>query len=318
MQEYVTEASGATETEDVAKEVYNRSGGNPLFMSETVRLLVEERELVSDRAVRGTKGTIRIPDGIREVIGRRLSRLSEECNRVLTTASVVGREFSTDILKSLLEDMSGDRLLDVVEEAMEVRVVEELPDVYGRYRFSHALTQQTLIEELSMTRRTRLHARVAEAMEEMYGADAEAHVFEMVEHFANAEIVLGSERLIRYLLLAGKKSLDRYANEQALDYFKRGLEAKEGSAMDEETADLHFGLGRAQAEMADAEALENVRAAFDFYEKHGCHEKMVAVAAFPTYSVGPLVESREWLKHACERCLELVPDGSLAAGRLLA
>ena len=311
---YVQEASGATETDDLSVEVFKRSEGNPLFMSETVRLLVEERELVANRPARGTKGTARIPDGIREVIGRRLSRLSEECNRVLTTASVVGREFGIDILGVLIRDLGDDGLLEILEEAMEVRVVEELPGMYGRYRFNHALTQQTLTEELSMTRRTRLHARIAEALEEAYGEDAESHAIELVEHFANAETVLGSEHLIRYLLLAGEQSLDRYAHEQALGYFKQGLEVKEGSPMDDETADLHFGLARAQAAMGDNDAFDTLQKAFAYYERSNNREKMVALATQPFSTFGS--QEYEWFGYACERCLDLVPDDSASARRL--
>ena len=70
-------------------------------------------------------------------------------------------------------------MLEVLEEALAARVVKELPSAVSRYQFTHALIQETLAEELSTTRRVRLHARIAEALEEIYGADAESHAAEL-------------------------------------------------------------------------------------------------------------------------------------------
>jgi predicted ATPase len=84
---------------------------------------------------------------VREVIGRRLNRLSQRCDETLTTASVIGQEFELRQLTPLVEDMTENRLLEVLEEALSARVIEELPQVVGRYQFTHALIQETLTEE---------------------------------------------------------------------------------------------------------------------------------------------------------------------------
>ena len=96
-------------------------------------------------------------------------------------------------MKPLSEDTSDVRLFEVLEEALAARVIEELPQSVGRYQFTHALIQETLAEELSLTRRVRLHARIAEALEEMYGDDADAHAAELAHHFAQAEAMVGTE-----------------------------------------------------------------------------------------------------------------------------
>ena len=151
VRDYVLESSGATEADELSEQVFSQSEGNPLFMIETVRLLIDERVLALDRpAAKSAERAVHIPEGIRDVLGRRLSSLSDDCNRVLTAASVVGREFSIGILGALFEDMNEDRLLQSLEEAMKIGVVEELRDAVDRYQFSHALIQQTLIEELSI------------------------------------------------------------------------------------------------------------------------------------------------------------------------
>ena len=100
----------------------------------------------------------RIPEGVREVTGRRLNRLSRRCNETLPIASVIGRELELRQLTPMVEDISEDRLLDALEEALSARVIEELPQAVGRYQFTNALIQDTLTEELTSTRRVRLHA----------------------------------------------------------------------------------------------------------------------------------------------------------------
>jgi pimeloyl-ACP methyl ester carboxylesterase len=95
---------------------------------------------------------------VKEVVGQRLSRLSEECNSILTIASVIGREFDLGSLERV-SHLSIDRLLELLEEAVGARVVAEVPNVVGRYSFSHALMHETLYDELTTTRRVRLHGQ---------------------------------------------------------------------------------------------------------------------------------------------------------------
>lgn len=237
----------------MVEAVYRQTEGNPLFVTEVVRLLVQEGELTQERVGERDSWNVRIPEGVREVIGRRLDRLSERCNETLTIASVIGREFTLEHLSPLIEDVSEDRLLEVLEEALAARVIEELPQSVGRYQFTHALIQETLAGELSTTRKVRLHARIAESLEETYGDDASAHAAELTRHFNEAQTVLGTEKLAHYSLLAGERSLPGYAWEEALSHFSRGLAAKgepltgDRPASDVEAAALLTGLGRAQA-----------------------------------------------------------------------
>ena len=226
---FIEVAAGVDPLSGLAEAVHTQTEGNPLFVTEVGRLLVQE------------------------VIGRRLNRLSQRCNEALTIASVVGREFELRQLDPLVEDISEDRLLEVLEEALSARVIEELPQAVGRYQFTHALIQETLAEELTLTRRVRLHARIAETLEELYGDDAEAHAAELAHHFAAAETLTGTEKLVGYSLLAGQRALSFYAYEEALSHFQRALLAKEGLPIYDETATLLFGQARAQVAMLHIE-----------------------------------------------------------------
>ena len=163
---FIEVVTGIVPPTGLTQAVFTQTEGNPLFVTEVVRLLVQEGELSQERTADRDSWTVRIPEGVREVIGR-LNRLSQRCNETLTIASVIGREFELRQLTPLVEDISEDRLLEVLEEALSARVIEELPQAVGRYQFSHALIQETLTEELTLTRRVRLHARIAETLEEL-------------------------------------------------------------------------------------------------------------------------------------------------------
>ncbi len=311
---FIELTTGFTPPEGLVKAVYAQTEGNPLFVSEVVRLLVQEEELTPERVSKRESWTVRIPEGVREVIGRRLDRLSERCNQTLTTASVIGREFTFQQLHRLIDDLSEERLLEVLEEALGARVIEEMPRTVGRYQFSHGLIQETLMGELSTTRRARLHARVAQALEGLYGPEAEAHAAELAHHFAEAETLLGSGKLVRYSLLAGERSLGAYAYEEAASHFGRALAAKEGQPMDGETAAALSGLGRSETAVVQGEeAVGHLRRAFDFYvqARDIAHAVAVAGATFPG------MPGREGMAPIMERALALVSPGSIEAGRLL-
>jgi tetratricopeptide (TPR) repeat protein len=334
-----------TPSKDLVGAVYLQTEGNPLFVTEVVRLLVQEGKLSPEPAGEHQPWNIMIPVGVREVIGRHLDRLSNGCNDVLTVASVIGREFELDLLEKLLvgpsagsspragdgsgDSLSGDGLLEAVEEALGARVIEEIPHTVSRYQFAHVLIQDTLTQELSAARRARLHRRIAEALEGLYGPDAGTHAAELAYHLAQAGTATDAGNLVRYSLLAGEQALATYAHEEALLHFERGLGAKggysasasAGPAIDAETAALLFGLARAQLATSDRfqtqttrEPAANLRRAFDYYAEAGEVDQAVVVAEHPVQSaLGVPIGESELITGA----LALVPANSHYVGRLL-
>jgi tetratricopeptide (TPR) repeat protein len=172
----------------------------------------------------------------------------------------------------------------VLEEALDARVVEELPGA-SRYQFTHALIQATLADDLSRTRRARLHARIAQALEAHYGDRGVDHAAELAHHFGEAEAVLGAEGLIHYSALAGEAALATHAPEQALVHFERALAARGDAPDDDQAAELLFGRGRAQlAVLGHGEldlAVASFRRAFEHYVAAGEIGRALAVAAYP-------------------------------------
>ena len=316
---FIEIASGNNAPRGLVEAVHSQTEGNPLFVTEVVRLLVQEGELAAKREDRNDSWTLRIPEGVREVIGRRLNRLSQHCNETLTVASIVGREFTLAQLRPLVEEVSDDGLLEILEEALASRVIEELPQSVGRYQFTHALIQETLVGTLSINRRVRMHAQIAMALEAIYGDDADARAAELAHHMAEAQTLLGTDKLVHYSLLAGQRALSARAYEEAEAHLQRGLAGKGVAltstepAKDGEAAALLSCLGQAQmgtrSGFGGSQVLATLTRAFDYYVSVGDVVQAVGIAAHHL----PVNFGRELI----EKALELVPPHSHDAGRLL-
>ena len=152
---YVEAVTGSRPPPPAVAAIHRETEGNPLFLGEVARLAAAEGRLDEADPAYWERA---IPQGVREVIGLRLNRLSKECSRTLSLASVLGREFSIEPLEEL-SGLSREELDEVIDEAAAARVIGEVPESPGRLRFAHALIRDTLYDELPPSHRTRLHAR---------------------------------------------------------------------------------------------------------------------------------------------------------------
>ncbi len=279
---FVEVTAGFNAPGELSATIHRHTEGNPLFVTEVVRDLVQAGELTEEKVSGRSSWSVRIPEGVREVIGRRLDRLSDRANEIFTTAAVVGREFTLDALKELSEDTSEGQLLDVLDEALDAKLIEELPEQVGLYQFTHALVQETLIGELSLTRRVRLHARIAEMLERIYGDTADEHAAELVRHFGEAEAVLGSDRLVHYLMIAGAELLEVYGHAEALGHYERALAAVDRTIRDHRRAEIMLGLGRARAHALERtdlqEAGDALIEAFEMFLELGDRKNAIRAA----------------------------------------
>ena len=159
------EAAAHQADDALSQAVWAETAGNPYFVAEVLRHLVETGAVAQEdgRWVTTTEiDALGIPEGVREVVGRRLSRLSGATNAVLGLASVVGLEFDPGVVRAA-GGLDEDVLSVALEEGVAARLLTELPG--PRYRFGHALLRATLYDEFSAARRVSLHRRVAEAIE---------------------------------------------------------------------------------------------------------------------------------------------------------
>ena len=176
--------------------------------------MAEEGTLSSDSVT-----DIGIPEGVVQALGRRLDRLTPEANELLAVAAVVGREFTYDLLRQVREH-SDEVLLGLIEEGLDALVIEEL-DVAGRYRFTHALMQETLLSELSTTRTVRLHGVIGEALEAQFGNDA-TRATELASHFIESSTLsrVHAGRAARYSETAGMEAQSAAAWDEAIRHYE--------------------------------------------------------------------------------------------------
>ena len=246
---FIEMTAGLKPPEALVAAVYRETEGNPLFVNEIVRLLVTDGRLQHPEEV--TSWSFTIPQGVREVVGQRLDRLSEECERVLTIASVVGREFGMDALGPVT-NLADERLLELMEEAVASRVITEVPGAVGRYSFSHALVRETLYDELSATRRVRLHRQIGEVLESLYGANLEQHLAELAYHFFEAVPGGEPDKAIEYATRAAEGATALLAYEEAATQYQRALQALElKEAYEPQRCELLLALGEAQMKAGD-------------------------------------------------------------------
>ena len=202
------------------------TGGNPFFVGEILRHLVETGAIHRDEdgrlATAGDPRASNLPVSVREVIMRRIARLGEDARRVLSMAAVIGRDFDLALLVRVL-DMDEDRLTDVLESAMRAAVIAEAGDA-GQFTFAHALIEHTFYEEQSALRRARAHHAIGEALEVLCAVDATDRIGELAHHWAKATQPQDLAKAVEYASLAGDRALKKRAPDEAARWYREAIE----------------------------------------------------------------------------------------------
>jgi hypothetical protein len=239
---------------ELAAEIAQETGGNPFFVGEILRGLSESGALVFDEATGrwnvDRSAGLALPESVREVIERRVERLGAETLEVLRLAAVVGRVFDVELLESML-DPNETQLLDHLEAAVAASLLAESDERVGRFRFAHALINQTLYDGLGATRRARMHQRVAQALEELYGEDPGERLSELALHWRLAAVSVDKAKAADYALRAGQRALESLAPAEALKLFADAVELI-GNVDSAERCQALIGLGEAQRQTGDA------------------------------------------------------------------
>jgi len=266
----------------LTRVVFEGTEGNPFFVEEVFRHLAEEGKLFDENGAfrPGLRGDqLQVPEGVRLVLGRRLERLSEDARRILTTAAVIGRVFSLELLEEL-ENARRDAALEAVEEAERAHLVEtEAIGRQTRYRFVHELVRQTLSEALSLPRRQRLHVRVADVTERVYAANIGAHVSALAHHLYQAGSSVDQEKTIHFLSEAARQASATAAHEEALEHLDNAV-----SLLDDErsvrAADLRVERAAALRSLSrNQEAVQEYERALALFDSLGDHLRYVETCA---------------------------------------
>ena len=237
------------DTRQLARAIFGETEGNPFFVAEVLRHLVETGGVrrVEDRWVVDASAVSDVPEGVRDVVGRRVSRLSSAANSVLSIAAVIGRDISLDVVVGT-SDLGEDEVVDAFDEGVRARLLDETGA--ERFHFAHALVRTTLYEELSATRRRRLHRRIADVLEKLRPDDVVA----LAHHTMQAGPDGGDiSRAARYSIAAGEQALAGRALADAETRFRQALELLEDSELPVEELVLQAlcGLGEAQRDQGN-------------------------------------------------------------------
>jgi len=243
---------------DLAHAVHRETDGNPFFVTQVLQHLVESGALFQDESGRWVSAdslaSLALPDSVREVIGGRVVRLGPSAGRVLSLASVIGRDFDLELLAEAAE-LGDDVVLDLLDAAAAAALVRESGDTPGQYSFVHALIQHTLYEELGPTRRARAHRRIAEALEAVCDRQPGARLGELARHWTRAVAPVDIGKAIHYTRQAADAALRALAPSDALRYYEQALELLVQSGGDDPVTalDLAIGRGTAQRQLGDPE-----------------------------------------------------------------
>ncbi len=257
--------------------------GNPFFVGEVLRSLMETGAIYQDDGGRwtaaGELSEMVLPNSVREVITARVGRLGARAGRVLAMAAVIGRDFDFDLL-DVVTDLGPEEVLDVLDAATGAALVREVPDIPGRYSFSHALTQHTLYQGLPRVRRTRAHRRVAEAIEATVGPTPGARLGELAHHWLSASQPANAAKAIGYARQAGEAALAALAPDDAVPYFSRALQLAERAPEDDPLVgcDLRLALGEAQRQAGLPASRETFLDAAHLARELGATDRLVAAA----------------------------------------
>ena len=213
--------------------IHSKSEGHPLFATGAIQILAERGDIVRDNgAWRLKQPLVQIeldaPVSMRSVIEKKVSLLNDGQRQALVYASIEGEEFTSTVLAALLEadDLElEDRLhtIEAVHRLIRVEGEEELPDgsAATRYRFTHALYQYYLYDQILSKRRVLLHLRAGQTLERIYSGQHGRVAGALATHFERGR---DFSMALTYLIQAGDTALSRYATAEALGHFTHGLD----------------------------------------------------------------------------------------------
>ena len=255
-------------------QILDRAGGNPLFVEEIVRGLIEMGVLKRDGAkwqVRSHEASAGIPESIHTLLLARIDRLPYEARRLAQEAAVIGCNFDASLLRALTADPAG--LEAGIEWLCDAEVIEEISGASSIaspcYRFTQSLVQDVIYQNLLLQRRTEMHGRIGAALERLHGEDPERlEDLRMLGH--HFSLSAAPEKGVRYLMAAGDRARMIYANEDALRLYEQALVslARSGPSpnlllLNERIADLLGPAGRRKP------AREHYRTALEAYRAAG-------------------------------------------------
>ncbi len=215
--ELLKDDCGQEPTPSFLDRAFQATGGNPFFVTELVGLVA--RGEIDPTA---PDSEVPLPARVRDAVRLRLRARSDGCNRLLTVASVIGRELEAAPLARACGLSHGDTL-DLLDEAVSAALLSRVAGRKDRYFFVHDLVRETLYREMGASERVRTHRQMAEALEEL--ADASERLGEIAYHYAEAAADGVAEKAVRYSMSAAERAGALMAFEDVVRHYERALYA---------------------------------------------------------------------------------------------
>ncbi len=323
VEELLVQVSGQAPTPDsvdLARMLERDTNGNPLFVAEILRDLLERGQLVLDEhgmwALMTAAEDLHPPASVRDVIAQRVERLGPDAHRLLATAALIGRDFELDLLASALE-VPEEQLLDAVESAMAASLLTETGARSGSFRFIHGLIAQALTDELSSARRAHLHRRIALSIEVLHGPDLGERAAAVAHHLISAGD--DTAKAVDYARRAGQHALGALAPDEALRWFQAALDLLDQLGDDPDLrCDLLADLGEATRDAGLPGYRDHLLAAAGLAgERRDADRAARAVLALARSFAASIGTADDELVAAIEVALSLCPAPDERRARLL-
>jgi tetratricopeptide (TPR) repeat protein len=228
---------------DLSKIIMQKSDGNPFFVEEIIRSLIETGQIVRNNShwsIAGEIKKISLPNTLTGLLGARIDRLTEESKYLLQVASVIGRSFEQSILAAIIDSKPG--LQVDIQKLKQAGLIEGQTNTEEGYVFRHALVQDAAYSSILLKKRRELHQRVGTVLEDMVAGRIEEFAPLLAHHFYAAE----DPRSLKYDTLAGDSSARLYANAEAAIHYSHAIEAAKRSKVEtDQIAELYIKNGGA-------------------------------------------------------------------------
>lgn len=232
--------------ERAAGILHSRTGGNPFFVSELVRLLDSEGRL-TELANGVSHEPTSVPHAVNDVVRQRVDRLPTATQRLLQLVAVAGRDIDLATLE-LATGESAQDIMDTLDPALASLLLDEMPGPFGTYRFPHAIVRDAMYQMLSGARRAQLHLRIADALAERHSTNPNIHAGELAHHYSIAAALGTSPQALRWAAAAAEQATGQMADDLAAGFWELAIGAHERCRPDAlaERFDLHLALGDAR------------------------------------------------------------------------
>ena len=304
--------------EKVRRLILEKAEGNPFFVEEVIRSLLDAQLVVRDNGHwRATREIVNIavPDTLNGVITARLDRLDETARHIAQAAAVLGREFSYEILADLFGEphLLEEGLLELQRRDL-VREKSRFPQ--RTYSFKHVLTQEAAYQSSLLSKRREMHRRAAESLAKRQASD---QVAEIARHFLEAR---QPARAMPYLVQAGDQAARSYATTEAIEFYTKALDLRAAVEGVELIRRTYEGLGGALAFANQfPQALETYRAMLTFAESQGDVGMQVSalnkLASVTALRMGQFQEAEQYLARAERLAHEHDEESGVAEGAII-